>query len=140
MDKDTGKRADDAEKHVKPMMDDPAAIAGMADKAQEKIRRNSGRLGAVKKDLEVLIRLLRAWATGKYKGISVTNLLIVAGAVFYFLNPIDAIADFLPMIGFSDDIAVILFALARLKGEFQKFEDWEQTVDVKVGVKHESDV
>jgi uncharacterized membrane protein YkvA (DUF1232 family) len=139
MDKDTSKRADDAEKHVKQMIDDPAAIAGMADKAQDKIRRNSGRLSAVKKDLEVLIRLLRAWATGKYKGISVTNLLIVAGAVFYFLNPIDAIADFLPMIGFSDDIAVILFALARLKGEFQKFEDWEQTVDVKVDVKPEGD-
>ena len=140
MDKDTSKRASDAEDRVKPMIDDPAAIAGIADKAQDKIRRNSGRLGAVKKDLEVLIRLLRAWATGKYKGISVTNLLIVAGAVFYFLNPIDAIADFLPMIGFSDDIAVILFALARLKGEFLKFEDWEQTVDVKPDLNSGRDV
>lgn len=131
MDPEVSKRADKSEHDVKNLISDPVAVEGLADKAREKIRRNRGRLGAVKKDLETLIRLLRAWATGKYKGIGVANILIVAGAVFYFLNPIDAVADFLPFIGFTDDIAVIAFAISRLKGEFDKFEEWEQTVDVK---------
>ncbi len=127
---DVDKRAREAEEKVKSFVEDPVAVEGLAEKAREKIRKNQGSLGGVRKDLETLVRLLRAWATGKYKGISIANLLIVAGAVFYFLNPIDAVADFLPLIGFSDDVAVVLFAIRRLKGEFERFEDWEQVVDV----------
>lgn len=124
------KRAKDAEIQAKVIIDDPAAAVGMADKAQQKVRLNQGRLGSVRRELETLIRMLRAWGGGKYKGIGIANLLIVAGAVFYFLNPIDAIADFLPLIGLTDDIAVITFAIARLRDEFHKFEDWEQVFDV----------
>jgi uncharacterized membrane protein YkvA (DUF1232 family) len=127
---DVEKRAQDSEDQARFVIEDPAAVERFAEKAQEKARRNQGRLGAVRRDLETLIRMLRAWATGKYKGISVSNVIIIAGAVLYFLNPIDAIVDFLPIIGFTDDVAVITFAITRLKDEFNKFEDWEQTFDV----------
>jgi uncharacterized membrane protein YkvA (DUF1232 family) len=127
---DIHSRAKEAEKHAKTLIQDPASVETMAKQAQEKLRRNISKLGDVKKGLETLIRMLRAWSTGKYKGISVTSLLIVVGTVFYFLNPIDAIPDFLPFFGFTDDIALIAFAISRLKGEFDKFEDWEQTVDL----------
>ena len=126
------KRAEDAEKQAKVIIDDPAAAVGMADKAQQKVRLNQGRLGNVRRELETLIRMLKAWGKGKYKGIGIANLLIVAGAVFYFLNPIDAVVDFLPLVGFTDDVAVIMFAIARLRDEFYKFQDWEQTVDISV--------
>jgi uncharacterized membrane protein YkvA (DUF1232 family) len=129
---DVGKRSEDAEKQAKVIIDDPAAAVGMADKAQQKVRKNQGKLGSVRRDLETLIRMLKAWGKGKYKGIGIANLLIVAGAVFYFLNPIDAVVDFLPLVGFTDDVAVIMFAIARLRDEFYKFQDWEQTVDISV--------
>lgn len=131
---DVEKRAHDAESQAKSVIDDPEAVVGMADRAQQKMKKNKNRLGAVRRDLDTLIRMLKAWGKGKYKGIGIANLLIVAGAVFYFLNPIDAVADFLPLIGFTDDIAVITFAIARLKDEFNRFEDWEQTVDIDVDV------
>ena len=125
------KRAEDAEKQAKVIIEDPVAAVGMANKAQQKVRLNQGRLGAVRRELDTLIRMLKAWGAGKYKGIGVGNLLIVAGAVFYFLNPIDAVADFLPLIGLTDDIAVITFAIARLRDEFSRFQDWEQVFDVQ---------
>lgn len=126
------KRAEDAEKRAKIIIEDPSAAIGMAEKAQKKVRLNQGRLGTVRRELDTLIRMLKAWGSGKYKGIGIANLLIVAGAVFYFLNPIDAVADFLPLIGFTDDVAVITFAIARLRDEFSKFQDWEQVFDVGV--------
>jgi uncharacterized membrane protein YkvA (DUF1232 family) len=132
---DVEKRAQDAEKQAKVIIEDPVATVGMADKAQRKVRLNQGRLGGVRRDLETLIRMLKAWGTGKYKGIGIANLLIVGGAVFYFLNPIDAIVDFLPLIGFTDDVAVITFAIARLRDEFHKFQDWEQVFDVSADSK-----
>lgn len=36
----------------------------------------------------------------------------IIGALGYFISPIDAIPDFLPIVGFTDDIAVLLGALA----------------------------
>ena len=128
---DINSRAKVAEKHAKTLLEDPVSVENMAKKAQEKLRRHGVKLGDVKQGLGVLIRMLRSWAGGKYKGISIASLLIVTGTVFYFLNPFDAIPDFLPLVGFTDDISLIAFAISRLKSEFDKFEEWEQTVDVK---------
>ena len=37
---------------------------------------------------------------------------IVFGALAYFINPIDAIPDVIPIAGFSDDLAAALTAIA----------------------------
>lgn len=42
--------------------------------------------------------------------------LILLGAIAYFVMPFDAIPDILPLIGFSDDAAVIAAAIARVAG------------------------
>lgn len=42
--------------------------------------------------------------------------LIMLGAIAYFVLPLDAIPDILPLIGFSDDAAVIAAAIARVAG------------------------
>ena len=40
--------------------------------------------------------------------------LTLAGALAYFVMPIDLIPDFLPLVGFTDDAAVIAAALAAV--------------------------
>ena len=42
------------------------------------------------------------------------NKLIIAGALGYFILPLDAIADLLPLIGLTDDMFVITAALAKV--------------------------
>lgn len=42
--------------------------------------------------------------------------LILLGALAYFVLPTDAIPDFLPLIGFTDDAAMIAAALAQVAG------------------------
>lgn len=41
--------------------------------------------------------------------------LIVLAALAYFVLPIDAIADFIPVMGFTDDAAVIATAVAAVR-------------------------
>ncbi len=130
MSSDWEARSRASEESARKLVDEPKAIDDLARRAEAKARGSGSRLGAVKRDLQTMIRMLRAWAGGKYKGISIASVVIIAGAVLYFLNPIDAVADFLPFIGFSDDIAVLAFAINRLKSEFEKFEDWEQNIDI----------
>lgn len=42
--------------------------------------------------------------------------LVLLGALAYFVMPLDAITDMLPLIGFTDDAAVIAAAIATVAG------------------------
>lgn len=45
---------------------------------------------------------------------------IVAGALGYFIFPLDAIPDFAPVIGYTDDIGILIAAIAALGVSVEK--------------------
>ena len=47
--------------------------------------------------------------------ISVMDKAIIYGALGYFIAPIDIVPDILPLVGLSDDIAVLAWAFSRVK-------------------------
>lgn len=53
---------------------------------------------------------LALWLYYAAKHVSVTNSAIIIGALGYLMCPIDLIADILPIVGFSDDAAILLTA------------------------------
>ena len=42
--------------------------------------------------------------------------MILLGAIAYFVLPFDGIADFLPLIGFTDDAAILMAAISQVAG------------------------
>lgn len=48
------------------------------------------------------------------KSMSIKTRLSIAAALGYFILPTDAILDFTPIIGFSDDLGVLLFVLSQI--------------------------
>jgi len=67
------------------------------------------------------------------KKITVKTKLSVAAALGYFIIPTDAIFDLTPLIGFTDDLGVLLFALSQVSSNItpeirekarQKLGDW----------------
>ena len=42
--------------------------------------------------------------------------LVLMGAIAYFVLPLDGVADFLPILGFADDAALIAMALSPVAG------------------------
>lgn len=42
--------------------------------------------------------------------------LVLMGAIAYFVLPLDAVADFLPLLGFADDAAIIATAISQVAG------------------------
>ena len=83
-------------------------------------------LRAVLGDLSTLLRLARAYATRAYRDISGKSMLYVVGALLYFLSPVDVIPDFLPGVGYLDDIAVISAAVQAVRGDLDAFRAWEE--------------
>lgn len=48
----------------------------------------------------------------------------IVAALAYFVSPIDAIPDVLPVIGFADDALVVAYAVHRLATEIAEFRKW----------------
>ena len=46
--------------------------------------------------------------------------LVLLGAIAYFVMPLDAIPDILPLIGFADDAALLLAALSQVAGSIDE--------------------
>ena len=71
------------------------------------------------------LRLLQAYAEGRYREISTENVVLLVAALAYFLAPIDAIPDFFFALGITDDIALLTWTFAKLKEELARFKTWE---------------
>ncbi|MHC2067749.1 YkvA family protein [Bremerella sp. T1] len=48
---------------------------------------------------------------------------VAIGAVLYLISPLDGVPDLLPLVGLTDDAAVILAAVATLAFELKKYRD-----------------
>ena len=72
----------------------------------------------------ILIDLLKAYLAGDYRDISTQAIASVAGAVIYFVVPLDGVPDFLFGWGFIDDAAVVSYVIAQLSTELESFKQW----------------
>lgn len=75
-----------------------------------------GRLKRVAKRIPFAEDVLAAWICARDPATPRRVRLTLLAAVGYFVLPIDAIPDILPVIGFTDDAAVIAAALAAAAG------------------------
>ena len=110
------------------LVDDPAAIlraADQADRLVKRIDRARGPLQQVWEELQISVRLVRAWARREYTGVGRGTLILLAGAVAYFVSPVDAILDAIPVLGFVDDAAVLAWVLGQVRAELNAFRAWE---------------
>lgn len=85
------------------------------------------RVATAREKLYVLGRLIRAYALGHYREIPWKSILIIVAAIIYFINPIDLLPDFIPITGFTDDFAVLLWVYSTLSCEIDKFLAWENS-------------
>ncbi len=69
---------------------------------------------AVKAGRNVIGNALTLYYCMKDKDTPVWAKSVIVGALGYFISPLDAIPDIIPMIGFSDDLSVLAAALATV--------------------------
>jgi uncharacterized membrane protein YkvA (DUF1232 family) len=72
--------------------------------------------------------------------VSLKTKLFIAASLGYFILPTDAIFDLTPIIGYSDDLGVLLFALKQISSAItpavkenarRKIEEWFTEIDEK---------
>jgi uncharacterized membrane protein YkvA (DUF1232 family) len=87
-------------------------------------------LQSISSKIMTLGKLLKFYATGDYRAIDLKNVVIIITAFVYFLSPIDLIPDFIPLLGFADDIALVTFIYNSVAEEIEKFETWLLNRDI----------
>ncbi|MFW6257167.1 MAG: YkvA family protein [Prolixibacteraceae bacterium] len=75
----------------------------------EKIKKFSKSAGAT-----VVYAALLLYYIMQDKNIPIKSKVTIAAALGYFIVPTDAIIDFTPIIGYTDDLGVLLFALGQV--------------------------
>jgi uncharacterized membrane protein YkvA (DUF1232 family) len=104
----------------------PKELLGLLTKAERRLDRvGAGPLTPVKRDIQTLLRLLRAYGEGRYRQVSRKNLALAGLGLLYLASPLDVLPDFLP-VGFADDAAVIGFIVKKIRTELVAFEAWER--------------
>lgn len=108
--------------------EDKKKSKGLLKKAKNKAedKKEERNLSDVWEDLQLMLQMFRAWIKGDYKELDKKSIIMVIAGILYFVSPIDLIPDFIPIIGFFDDAAVIGFIVNRLTDEVDHFRIWKQ--------------
>lgn len=115
-------RFEAARRKARKVMEQQEKLGRLLNEANEKAHHHRKRLAKFLAEIRLLIRLVRAYASGEYRKIPWRAILTAVAAIIYFVNPFDLIPDFLAWIGFLDDAAVIGFVINSLRKELQEFQ------------------
>jgi uncharacterized membrane protein YkvA (DUF1232 family) len=114
------------QKKAARLVRDPVAVLRAVDAASEQAPRARGPLGQVWDDVQTAIRLSRAWARRDYPGVGRGTIVLIVAGLLYFLSPIDAIIDAIPVLGFVDDALVLGWVVRQVRADLEAFREWER--------------
>jgi DnaJ-class molecular chaperone len=90
-----------------------------------KIENASRALKGILQDVKDLFSLFKDAIRGRFR-LHPVNIGIVGGGLLYFVLPMDFLPDFLPLVGFIDDVTVLTMIINSLREELIKYRVWKK--------------
>ncbi|MCD4777300.1 MAG: DUF1232 domain-containing protein [Candidatus Aegiribacteria sp.] len=104
--------------------EDVTKVVKKAEEIEGKFR-TKGPLKRFIDDVKLMISLVKDYANGNYRSIPYWTIAAVVAALIYVINPVDLIPDFIPVIGFVDDAAVVSVCLLLVEQDLVKYREWK---------------
>ena len=105
-------------------------VSGVLDNEDESLgKANDGPLEKFGRKIKLLFSLVKDYVNGSYKEVPWLTIAAIVGSLIYVFSPIDLIPDFIPVLGFTDDAAVIGLCLAGIAGDLVKYQTWKRNKD-----------
>ncbi|HHY28832.1 MAG TPA: DUF1232 domain-containing protein, partial [Desulfitobacterium dehalogenans] len=80
----------------------------------EKLNINTAPIHKVYQDILLLIQIVKAYISKEYQDIPAGSIVAIFAALIYFLSPIDILFDYIPGVGYVDDMFVLGLVLKQV--------------------------
>lgn len=117
-----------AKAEAKEMIQSNDKLKGLLIRVRKKLN-DQGDKNLWKELIEVVntfVRMTKFYINGHYKEIPWKSLLMIVAGLLYFINPFDLIPDFIPAVGFLDDLTLLVWIYKSLKMDIEAFKIWEK--------------
>tara|TARA_R100000935_G_C2829369_1_gene164140 strand:+ start:1791 stop:2198 length:408 start_codon:yes stop_codon:yes gene_type:complete len=74
---------------------------------------------------KVMFGMLKDYRKGIYSEVPWFTIASIAFGFLYVLNPLDIVPDFIPGLGYIDDLAVLSFGLRFIETDLHNYLDWK---------------
>lgn len=115
-----------SEEEAKKLLENKEEANEKIDKVLKKASENKRKLQEAWGYLQLFISVSKDYINGRYREIPKGSIIAIIGSLLYFLSPIDLIPDFIPGVGFIDDIFVLGLVLKQVKSDLDKYEIWKK--------------
>lgn len=76
--------------------------------------------------IPVMISMIRNYVRKEYTEIPIRSIISMISALIYFVSPVDIIPDFLPVVGYLDDAAVVAACIKLVKSDIDDYKQWRK--------------
>jgi uncharacterized membrane protein YkvA (DUF1232 family) len=101
-------------------------VSKVLEKEKAILGKTKGPLAKFAKSIKLLFSLVKDYASGNYREIPWTAIAGIVGALIYVFSPIDLIPDIIPVLGLTDDAAVVMLCLKAIDSELIKYAKWKK--------------
>ena len=119
-----------AKNKAKDLFDHPEKAKILLEDAIHKAGPASGGLEKVWEELQLMFSLIKDWLSGAYREVPKGSVVAILAGFIYFISPIDLIPDFIPIIGYIDDVFVLGLVINQVKTDLQKYKTWKDIINV----------
>lgn len=88
-------------------------------------------IGKYASDIKYMCAMVRDYAKRDYTDVKLSAMIAVAAALIYLVSPIDIIPDYIPVVGYLDDMAVLAYAIKVTYKEIEAYRLWRNLKNLK---------
>ena len=86
---------------------------------------NKGELDGAWSKMALLFGVAKDYVNGDYTEIPKRSIVAILGGLIYFLSPLDVVPDFVPLLGFIDDIFVLNLVYKQVVKDLERYKIWK---------------
>lgn len=95
---------------------------------EEKIEKKLAGANSLSKYVElgkIMIGMVKDIKAGEYRNVPWFVIATIVMTLLYILNPMDLVPDFIPGLGYIDDLAVLSIGMGWVETDLHKYLDWK---------------
>ena len=74
---------------------------------------------------KIMMAMVRDIRRGSYHNVPWFTIATIVMALLYVLNPLDIVPDFIPGIGYLDDVAMLSIGIGWIESDLHRYLDWK---------------